>query len=321
MHQLTRLIAIMVACVPASLALSADKPVAPLDKTLATLSNLIGGVWTNDDPKFKIEFRYDWVFGKSAIRGLGVIDKDGPNQTLAEATIGWDPANKSVYYLDFHGSKSVFKGTIKPEGDELLFEFDSIVGTPGRWRSVAKFPKPDEYQFTILGEKEGKWTPVVSQTLKRRDEKVSEERRQVTEGIVDASRDAVWAAWTTKKGQESWNVAHSNIDLKVGGKMLAQYDAKGAIGDPNTIENIILAFEPNRMIAIQVGKPPEKFPFKEAIKSVWHVLTFEDAGPGRTRVRIVGLGYGNDDESKKMHAFFEQGNAFTMKKLQEHFAK
>jgi uncharacterized protein YndB with AHSA1/START domain len=133
--------------------------------------------------------------------------------------------------------------------------------------------------------------------------------------------DAVWNALATKKGQEAWNVAHAEIDLKVGGKMLTHYSAEGKIGDPNTIENIILAFEPKKMLTIQVGKAPDKFPFKEAIKNVWHVMYFEDAGDGRTRFRLVGLGYGTDEESKKLRAFFEKGNAFTLKKMQEHFQK
>ena len=94
----------------------------------------------------------------------------------------------------------------------------------------------------------------------------------VTKGIIDAPIDAVWAAFTTKEGQESWNVAHAEIDLKVGGKMQTHYDANGRIGDPNTTENTILCFEPRRMLAIQVMNPPEKFPYKNAIKKMWTVL-------------------------------------------------
>jgi hypothetical protein len=43
-------------------------------------------------------------------------------------------------------------------------------------------------------------------------------------------------------------------------------------------------------------------------------------GDSSMRVRVVGLGYGTDDESTKMRKFFEAGNAYTLKKLQEHFA-
>jgi uncharacterized protein YndB with AHSA1/START domain len=143
---------------------------------------------------------------------------------------------------------------------------------------------------------------------------------QVCEVVVDAPAAAVWAAWTTKEGMESWQVAHAEIDLKLGGKIRTHYDVNGRLDDPNGIENIILAFEPNRLISTRVGKAPENFPFKEAIKSVWHVISLEDAGPGRTRVRVAGLGYGDDDESRRMRAFFTRGNAYTLKKLQEHFA-
>ena len=130
----------------------------------------------------------------------------------------------------------------------------------------------------------------------------------------------MWAAFTTKEGQESWNVAHAEIELKIGGKMRTHYDAKGQIGDPNTIENNILSFEPKRMLSIQVTNPPEKFPFKDAVKNMWTVIYFADAGPGRTRLRIVGLGFGTDEDSQKLRGFFDKGNAYTLKKLQEKFA-
>ena len=142
----------------------------------------------------------------------------------------------------------------------------------------------------------------------------------ITEGIIDAPVNKVWAALCTKEGLESWNVAHAEVDLKVGGMMRTHYDPKGQIGDPNTIENTILSLEPNRMLSIRVAKPPERFPFKNAIKSVWQVVHFEPIGSSQTKVEIIGLGYGSDDESRKLREFFDKGNAYTLKKLQEKFA-
>ena len=143
--------------------------------------------------------------------------------------------------------------------------------------------------------------------------------RLVHEGVVAAPVSEVWAAFTTKKGQESWMVAHSEVDLRVGGLMRTHYDPKGALGDPGTIENTIISFDPERMLSIRVTKPPEKFPFPAAVRNMWTVIYFEPAGPRATRVRIVGLGFGGDEESKKMRAFFDRGNAYTLKKLQERF--
>lgn len=141
------------------------------------------------------------------------------------------------------------------------------------------------------------------------------------EAVVDAPVADVWEAFTTKKGVESWMVAHAEIDFRVGGKMLTHYDPKGVIGDENTIENTILSYDPERMLSIKATKAPAKFPFKTAIENMWSVIYLEPEGPDRTHMTICGMGYTNDEESQKMRKHFKWGNAYTLKKLQERFAK
>ncbi|RQW07523.1 SRPBCC domain-containing protein [candidate division KSB1 bacterium] len=147
-----------------------------------------------------------------------------------------------------------------------------------------------------------------------------EDDRLTHEGVVPAPVKDVWAAFTTSEGQESWMVAHSAVELKVGGRMRTHYDPNGVIGDPNTIENMILSYEPERMFSIKVSKTPTGFPFPNAIESMWTVIYFEATSPQMTRVRIVSMGFGDDEESKQMRAFFDRGNAITLSKLQERFA-
>src|SRR5438105_4536342 len=65
--------------------------------------------------------------------------------------------------------------------------------------------------------------------------------------VVDASDAAVWDAFCTGPGQESWDVAHAEVDLRVGGKMRTHYSKDGKIGDEGTIEQTILSFDPYRM--------------------------------------------------------------------------
>jgi hypothetical protein len=142
-----------------------DQP-AEANPTLARLSQFIGGTWVNENPDFKIEFRYQWVFNKTAIRATGVIDKGGPRETFVESTVGWDPIQKTCYYLDFHGSQTVFKGTVKLEGDEIRFDFVTLIGPPAKWRSVGKLAD-DRYEFTIFADKNGMWTPAHTIKLKR----------------------------------------------------------------------------------------------------------------------------------------------------------
>lgn len=137
---------------------------------------------------------------------------------------------------------------------------------------------------------------------------------------VAAPRSEVWDAFTTEKGMTSWMVAQAKLDWCVGGKWQTKYSKEGHIGDENTIENIILSYEPQRMFSIKIGKPPANFPFTEAAKNTWTVIYFDDAPNGHTKVRVVGLGYGDDDESKRMREFFDRGNKWTLQRLQEKFA-
>ena len=141
----------------------------------------------------------------------------------------------------------------------------------------------------------------------------------VHEGIVNAPIGAVWKAFTTREGLESWMVPHAEIDLKVGGKMRTHYDPDGVIGDPKTIENTILSFDPPRMLSLKATKPPAGFPYKDAIKGTWSVLYFEELGPKRTRITVRGMGYRDNEQSQKMREFFELGNAWTLARLGEHF--
>jgi uncharacterized protein YndB with AHSA1/START domain len=140
------------------------------------------------------------------------------------------------------------------------------------------------------------------------------------EAVVDAPAEKVWAALTTKKGVESWMVAKAEIDLRVGGKMLTHYDPKGILGDENTIENIIISYEPMRMFSIKVGKPPAKFPFKGAVGDMWTVIRLEPVGDRQTRVAITGMGFCDGEESQQMRQFFDKGNAWTLEELRKKFA-
>ncbi|WP_374667626.1 SRPBCC domain-containing protein [Ramlibacter sp.] len=142
----------------------------------------------------------------------------------------------------------------------------------------------------------------------------------VNEAVIAAPRAVVWQAWTTAEGLRSWLAPHADIDLRLGGLMRSNYNPAGALGDAGTIENRILAYEPQRMLAIQVARAPERFPFPNAIRSMWTVIHLDDADGGHTRVRAVSMGFTDDDESARMRAFFERGNAYTLQQLQQRFA-
>lgn len=141
----------------------------------------------------------------------------------------------------------------------------------------------------------------------------------VHEGVINAPIAEVWKGISTAEGYKMWGVAQCDFDLRIGGKIRTHYDAKGTLGDEGTIEQEVLAYEPEHMLAFRVSKPPANFPFKEAWKSTWSVITLTDMGDGHTHMRLSGLGYTADAESQAMRKFFLSGNAWSIKKAQSHF--
>ena len=188
------------ACTVVLPANAADDPTtkAGTDKVMASLSQLIGGTWVNTDPKFVVENRYESAFGATVIRGFATIGKGSPYEQMSEALIGVDPTTKTVWYLDCHGGKEIFQGTITQEGDNLVFDFATIIGKAAKWREILRFTEKDTMEFTIFSEKGGKWIPIVKQTSKREQADVRPDR-VVAEGIIDAPVSAVWAASLPRK--------------------------------------------------------------------------------------------------------------------------
>ncbi len=146
------------------------------------------------------------------------------------------------------------------------------------------------------------------------------DRVHVTETTVDAPVAEVWRLFTTREGVESWMVAKAEVDLRVGGSLRTHYDPAGRLGDPNTITNTILSYEPERMLSLQATGIPKDFPHRRGTEGTWSVLYFEALPDNRTRLRLVSLGYGDDPESLAAYAFFEKGNAWTLEQLRKKLA-
>ena len=140
---------------------------------------------------------------------------------------------------------------------------------------------------------------------------------QVTEGFVNAPPAEVWRIFTTAEGYKHTGVAHADVDFKIGGTIRTHYDPKGRLGDANTIVNEILAYEPERMLAIRVKQPPADFGYADAIAGTWTVIYLTPAGDNMTQVRIIGLGYTDAPQSQALRKFFAEGNRSTL----DHIAK
>jgi len=138
---------------------------------------------------------------------------------------------------------------------------------------------------------------------------------------LNAPIEKVWEVFTTPEGWKLWGVAKAEIDLRVGGLIRTHYSPKGELVDDGAIHNQIIAYEPGRVFAWRIAKPPKNLPYQNAVKDVWSVATLTDLGDGRTRLRLAMCGSTADNESQKMRAFFDQGNAWSLKKMKDNLEK
>ncbi|HEY7639757.1 MAG TPA: SRPBCC domain-containing protein [Steroidobacteraceae bacterium] len=139
---------------------------------------------------------------------------------------------------------------------------------------------------------------------------------QVIEGFVNAPVAEVWRLFTTSEGFLATGAAKAEVRLAIGGEIRSHYDPQGTLDDAETIVNEILAYEPQRMLAIRIKQAPASFPHRDAIAGTWTVIYFNPAGD-MTQVRIVGLGYDDSPASQALRKFFADGNRWTL----EHIAK
>lgn len=142
----------------------------------------------------------------------------------------------------------------------------------------------------------------------------------VVEAVINAPIADVWDVFATAEGFKKFGVVRCEMDLRIGGMIRTSYNPESTLNDEHTIYNEILAYEPPRMMAFRIHKPPQNFPFaEETWRRTWSVATLTDLGDGRTHLRLTGLGYTAAPESQRMRAFFQSGNAWVLQHLAQQF--
>jgi len=141
----------------------------------------------------------------------------------------------------------------------------------------------------------------------------------VTTGLVNAPVNEVWKVLTTKAGIESWMVAKTEFELRVGAVWKTSYSKESTLDGDTAIHHSILAYDPGRMFSFRTIKVPKGFAFPNAIAKTWTVIYLEPVGERQTRFTGRMLGFTDDEESQKMRAFFERGNQQTLDSLIKRF--
>lgn len=133
--------------------------------------------------------------------------------------------------------------------------------------------------------------------------------------VVNASPAEVWDAFTNPEKMRQWWAPKLQADIRVGGIVRSSYNPNSTLNDGFTIENTILSLAPNRMVSMRCTRTPDDFPFKVAMENMWTVMLIDQLSPDRSRITISGFGFADDEESRKLRAFFDQGNQYVLETL------
>ena len=138
----------------------------------------------------------------------------------------------------------------------------------------------------------------------------------IQEFTVKASREAVWKAYTTKEGWESWAVAIAEVDLKVGGTIKTNYNKEGRIDDATTIVTHIINYVPQQLITLQ-AEITDNFPefMKKEADDFYNVITFLETPEGHTQVQSFGIGYKNTPKFLELMNYFIPANEQSLMNL------
>jgi uncharacterized protein YndB with AHSA1/START domain len=111
---------------------------------------------------------------------------------------------------------------------------------------------------------------------------------------VPAPLLAVWRAWTTQAGAETFFAPRCTIDLKPGGAYEMLFDLGAERGKQGAEGMVVMAVQPQRMLAFTWNAPPHLPSVRGQLTHVVIRLFETDAGHTRVTVRHDGWGEGSE---------------------------
>jgi len=316
----------MMISVVAALALAAEAP--PLRPGLEPLAFLVGHCWQGE---FERTGERDMHCFESVYDGQHVRDRhevQGDGRTYRGETLYSAEGDGRVAFTYWNSLGGVSRGTMRPGSDRLEFGDEAYAGPDGRrmtfsthWRRVGA----DSYEAVTVSSD----APSMNRTVRYRrvmqDVVVYEtlaldgSRMLVHETVIEAPLEAVWTAISTAEGWRTWAVPVAWTSAAEPDVIETSYSATAQPGGPETIRQRILASVPGRLIAFRTIKAPERFPNFETFRRTTGLFELEPEGDGRTRVRLTGAGYPDDEAGRQLLAFFREGNRISLERLRQRF--
>lgn len=145
----------------------------------------------------------------------------------------------------------------------------------------------------------------------------AEERRIAKEVVVRAPVEAVWKAWTTKDGLESFFAPEAFVEPRPDGPFQIHFNPSGAPGMKGADDMRVLAVQEGRMISFTWNAPPS-IPLVRAQRTAV-VVRMSPAGEGETRVTLSHGGWGDGGQWDQAFDYFDKAWGYVLGNLQKRF--
>lgn len=140
-------------------------------------------------------------------------------------------------------------------------------------------------------------------------------RKEVT---VETSLDAVWHAWTTSDGVNSFFARESDIKLAIGGPYEIYFRLDSTPGLRGSEDCRVLSFLPKQMLSFEWNAPPEFGELRNKRTQV--ILLFESISPNQTKVIFSHLGWGKGNDWDKLYDYFDEAWSYVLGNFRKYFS-
>lgn len=147
----------------------------PQPNPLDQLAWMVGGKWVADGDKgpdgkpFHVESTIRWGDNGRVIQFTTRFKEEGVLVPVYSGIYAWHPAKKKMVFLYTDNRGDLTEGDAMMDGDRLEQEF-RIVGSDGvarPFRSSIVRRGPDDYDWSVLREKDSAWTVMFALKYKR----------------------------------------------------------------------------------------------------------------------------------------------------------
>ena len=145
----------------------------------------------------------------------------------------------------------------------------------------------------------------------------AQERAITKEIVVSAPIDAVWEAWTTQPGIQSFLAPEAEIDARVGGAFHVHFDPLAAPGSKGADDMRYMALQKPTLLSFDWNAPPHLAAVRQQRTFVMVRLRAQDAQT--TQVRLTHTGWGDGGEWDQTYAYFDRAWTGILGHLKDRF--